>query len=210
MIYLDHKGPNNFELQGCRQPAQEFQHQAGCQLKPQVKAQTPGQVNGFSLIEILVAAFVVGVALTAIATVLAYTINLSDQGVQRDAAVQLAQEGIEFFKREQVILGWNNFVAELEENDNDAVDQDNTYCLDQIPDPSLSAASSAFDSLSTAGSDGLCSAYNLSQEGVPLDMLREASFTPGASTMTIQVEVRWPKNATEDYSVQFEQELRQH
>lgn len=165
------------------------------------------QTSGFSLIEILVAAFVVGVALTAIATVLTYTINLSDQGVQREAAVQLAQEGIDFFKRERVILGWNDFVNELSSS---------TYCLEQIPDPSLSAASSAFDALVSDGQDGACQdvdgniVYAISQDGVPQDMLREANVTEASGVVTIQVEVRWPKDATQDYQVQLEQELRQY
>ncbi len=152
------------------------------------------QQTGFSLIEMLVATMVVAMSLTAISAVLTYSIKLSDQSLYREVATAKAQEGMDFFKRERVILGWSDFY--------DIVS--GSYCLDQIPDPSQSETNHAFSGLATS-----CTGYELEVSEAPIGFKREATVNkPDTTTVEISIAVSWPNKDGDDIDVTISQVLK--
>ncbi len=149
-------------------------------------SQTRSEQTGFSLIELLVATMVVGLTLTAIVTTLTYSIKVNDQANYRDIAIQKAQEGVDFFKRERVILGWNNFYNLL----------NSSYCLDEIPDPSTSSSDHAFSGLASS-----CTDFDIPITGAAVEFKRTVSIDKsGGDEVDITVTVSWPlddSNASE-------------
>ncbi|MGD9129047.1 MAG: hypothetical protein PVJ09_00965 [Candidatus Woesebacteria bacterium] len=65
--------------------------------------------TGSSLIEVLIAAGVVGVVLTAMALGLTFSVKTSSEAKYRSIAAKQAEEGMELFNKERVIQGWTDF-----------------------------------------------------------------------------------------------------
>ncbi|MEA2056610.1 MAG: prepilin-type N-terminal cleavage/methylation domain-containing protein [Patescibacteria group bacterium] len=152
--------------------------------------------QGFSLIELLIATTVVSLTLTAIATILIYSIKVNDRAIFREIATKKAQEGMDFFKRERVILGWNNFYSLL----------GSSYCLNQIPQPSVSSDDSAFDNLSIS-----CVDYEILVTGASAEFKREVDISKsGGDTVSITMTVSWPKGDYDSLSVELTQDFKQY
>ncbi len=176
--------------------------------QPASKKKSPVSSTGFSLIEILFATLVVAMTLTAIATSLSYSIKINNQSNYRSAAIDKAREGLDFFKRERVTLGWNTFHAELtDESGPNYVTE--TYCLPTIPDPSSLPGYVAFDSMGT----GACSDYDLTIEGIAEDFKRdiEVEIDPDtlSNKLTITVTVSWMGDKGTDHTVELSQDFHQ-
>lgn len=158
--------------------------------------QNKKSIQGFSLIELLIATTVVSLTLTAIATILTYSIKVNDQAIFREIATKKAQEGMDFFKRERVILGWNNFYSLL----------GSSYCLNQIPQPSVSSDNNAFDDLSIS-----CTDYEIPVTGAPVEFKREVDISKSAGdTVSITITVSWPKGDFDSLSVELTQDFKQY
>lgn len=67
--------------------------------------------QGSSLIELLIAVMVVSSVVTATAIAMTYTLKNSAEVRHRDLAVNLAQDGVELFRREREAKGWNGFFS---------------------------------------------------------------------------------------------------
>lgn len=67
--------------------------------------------RGSSLIELLIAVMIVGSIVTATAIAMTYTLKNSAETRYRDSAVNLAQDGVELFRREREVRGWDNFFS---------------------------------------------------------------------------------------------------
>jgi len=127
---------------------------------------------GFSLVEILVSTVMVGLVLTAVATVMTLSIKNAAQARYRETATQLAQAGMEFFNRENALLSWSSFAGFFPENAN-------TYCLEALP---------AATQLATIN-PGTCSAIETLQENGGV-FTRQAIVSKSATNATdLQVSV---------------------
>ncbi len=159
------------------------------------------QHSGFSIIEVLISVMVVGMALTALATSLSYSIALTNQARYRDVASKKAQEGLDFFKRERVVLGWNLFHTNI---------SDAGYCLSTIPESVSQPPDSIVLSSLPTGSCGV-NQFDISVEGVGPNFKREVYITKGATDepLIITVAVSWPGGSGDDHVVEIQQELYQ-
>lgn len=150
--------------------------------------------SGFSIIEVLISIVVIGLTLTALAASLTFSIELTNQARYRDIASKKAQEAVDYFKRERVILGWSLFYNELDSSG---------YCMSSVPSVSNPPGSISFDSLTTG--DCGAAAYDLDVAGIGPDFKREVDVVKAGfgDPVTLTVTVSWP----EDHSVQVEQEF---
>lgn len=144
---------------------------------------------GQSIIEVLIAAGVVGTILTAVAATLTYSVKNSAENKYRSVATTKAQEAVEVFRRERSFLGWETFV--------DALGGGGVYCLNTLP-----VTSTEFSSLTP----GECTA-GLAEGGT--EFTREAIITfPTASSVRIVSQVSW-YDSDQERMVTVTQELFQ-
>ena len=132
-------------------------------------------LRGSSLIELIVATGVMALVLTAIVAGLTLSLKIGADSEYRTQAVKRAQEGMEVFRRERTLLGWDLFVNSLRAS--------TTYCLATLPAPKV------------AFTPGLCSSSDVliisSQE-----FFREATVSidetnPTDPLVKITVTVSW-------------------
>jgi type II secretory pathway pseudopilin PulG len=131
------------------------------------KLLSPGQ----TIIEVLIATMVVAVVMTAIASTLTSSIRNTTESKFRSLSTSYAQEGLEVFRREKLLLGWASF--------QDAVTA-GTFCLNDLP-----ADTTEFLAMPT----GNCT------EGVLMsgtELTREGLVTVLSSTqIRVEVTVTW-------------------
>lgn len=92
--------------------------------------------TGSSMIEILIATGVVGLVMTAVASSLVLSVKNSSVSKYKVLASTRAQEAMEVFRREKVLLGWGQYYDVLSSG---------TYCLN-----SLASDSAQFKNMSVA------------------------------------------------------------
>jgi len=78
---------------------------------------------GSTMIEILIATAVVGMVMTAVASSLVLSIKNSSISKYKVLAATRAQEAMEVFRREKILLGWSSFYETLDTA---------TYCLNTL------------------------------------------------------------------------------
>jgi len=79
--------------------------------------------TGSSMIEILIATGVVGLVMTAVASSLVLSVKNSSVSKYKVLATTRAQEAMEVFRREKVLLGWSQYYDVLGSG---------TYCLNSL------------------------------------------------------------------------------
>lgn len=127
--------------------------------------------RGSGMIEILIATAVVGLVMTAVAAGLILSIKNSAVSKNKIFASTRAQEAMEVFRRERVLLGWSQF--------QDAANTD-TYCLNDLP-----ADSAAF----IAMPGGTCTGVLQTLNG---DFIREAVVNVvSADQVNVEIIVSW-------------------
>lgn len=84
--------------------------------------------TGSSIIEVLIATVVVGMVMTAVAALMTVSIKNTALLRYRAAATAQAQSGLEVFRRERNLLGWESFFEALSTGD---------YCLNTLPTTSI-------------------------------------------------------------------------
>lgn len=95
---------------------------------------------GAGMIEILIATGVVGLVMTAVASGFVLSVKNSAIGKYKILASTRAQEAMEVFRREKVLLGWSQFYETLSAS---------TYCLNE-----LASDSAQFKSMTAESCDG--------------------------------------------------------
>jgi len=79
---------------------------------------------GSTIIEVLIATVVVGMVMTAVAALMTVSIKNTALLRYRAAATTQAQSGLEIFRRERNLLGWESFFESLDTS---------VYCLNTMP-----------------------------------------------------------------------------
>lgn len=168
-------------------------------LKPRRDKRLPAN-QGFSIIEVLIATLVVGVTLTAVVLTLTYSIKSNALAAYRQTAAKKAQEGIDYYRRERVILGWEKFISEIGAN----------YCLVTVPSPAVNGLPT-FGIVETC--DGHDQQYEIAVNGVGTRFKREVVITKSDEVsdqwVNIQVTVSWPSELANSNSVTLTQKLSQ-
>ena len=91
-----------------------------------------GRGRGSGMIEILIATGVVGIVMTAVVSGFVLSVKSTTVGKNKVLASTRAQEAMEVFRREKVLLGWAQFRDSMKE---DSVNG-SAYCLDALPSDS--------------------------------------------------------------------------
>lgn len=131
-----------------------------------------GRQPGQTIIEIIIATGIVVLVMTAIMAGLTLSLKNTAQAKYKALASKLAQEGIEAFRRERDLLGFESFRAGLISD---------TYCLPTIP-----------DDLAHFGQGTCGDADGITMTGVTF--YREANVTVGATEddpVTVELTVKW-------------------
>lgn len=135
------------------------------------KKLTKKRVGGSSLIELLIAAAVIGLVLTAISAGLVYSIKTTAATKNRDYATQQANLILEVFSRERSALGWDEFSSKSTAQA--------TFCFATIP-----AIGEAFD-------PGACSASEV-VTSANTEFTREADVIPvAAERIRVEARITW-------------------
>lgn len=151
--------------------------------------------KGSSLIEVLIATFVVGVVVTAIASGMSYSVRNTAESRYREAATKLAQDVHDSFRRERNRVGWTQLANTL------STVADN-YCFMVIPDQ--------FSAEQLAAMQGICGdADTTTVTGLSVGFLRDVTVNVTGSVITVNVTVSWQSDENRDpSSVELVQELR--
>jgi hypothetical protein len=96
-----------------------------------------GFSRGSSLVEVIVATGVMALVLTAVVAGLTLSLRTNAEAGYRSEAVKLSQAGMEVFRRERALRGWDGFVT--------AFTSGATYCLETLPAPEATFTSGACD-----------------------------------------------------------------
>jgi len=147
-----------------------------------------GRRQGAGMIEILIATGVVGLVMTAVVAGFVLSVKSTIIGKNKVLASTRAQEAMEVFRREKVLLGWAQF--------SDSIVGD-TYCVNTLP-----SNSTTFQTMET----GVCD-----EEGVIADTIfsREALVDILADRIRVEIVVDW-QDGDRDESVSLVQEFRQY
>lgn len=94
---------------------------------------------GTTLVEILVAAAILGLVMTSIVSVITLSVKNLSEAKQRAIAVKYGQEGMEMFRRQRNAMGWETFSQTLD-SDPTGAGGVLSYCL-----PSISATNPVAD-----------------------------------------------------------------
>lgn len=145
--------------------------------------------TGSSMIEILIATGVVGLVMTAVAAGLVLSVKNTSISKFKVLATTRAQEAMEVFRREKVILGWGQFYDVLATG---------TYCLNSLP-----ADSTAFKALST----GACAS---GAKIAGTEFLREGLVNfVNSQEIRVEIVVSWTDNDV-PRSVNLIQEFKEY
>lgn len=127
--------------------------------------------SGSGMIEILIATGVVGLVMTAIASSLVLSIKNSAISKYKVLSTSRAQEAMEVFRREKVLLGWAQFYESLAAN---------TYCVNL-----LASDSAQFQAMTT----GACGDGSFI---VGTSFIREALVNiTSADEIRVEITVEW-------------------
>lgn len=144
---------------------------------------------GQTIIEVLIATVVVAMVLTAVAATLSVSVKNTSQARYQEVARTMAQSGLEVFRRERNILGWQAFHNALNSG---------SYCLNTLP-----ADSSAFTTMPT----GVCSSDTTV---IGNNFRRNAEVTvAGLDEIRVTVSVTWV-DGTLNREVELTQVFRQY
>jgi hypothetical protein len=143
--------------------------------------------RGQTIIEIIIATGIVVLVMTAIMAGLTLSLKNTAQAKYKALASKLGQEGIEAFRRERDLMGFETFRASLDSQ---------TYCLPTIP-----ALLSQFGVGSCGDEDGIV------MTGVTF--FREANVTVGATDddpVVVEIRVKW-LDATQNDQSRFHESI---
>lgn len=126
-----------------------------------------------TLVEVLVAVTIIALVLTAVSAMISMSIKLASSNEQNQLALQKAQEGLEFFRKERLINSWYSFSTPLIDG---AV-----YCLSSLPEEVASISAQL----------GICGDADV-LEAAKYNFKREATINfSGSNSLTVQVDLDW-------------------
>lgn len=133
------------------------------------------QLPGQTIIEVIIATGIVALVMTAL--VAGMTLSIKNNAIARykTLGTQLAQEGIELFRRERNLLGWEQFASTLD------TQGDGQYCLNSIPD------SASFSSLTP----GDCGTDQIAKTAVSFQRTADIDVSPSLDEITVTIRVSW-------------------
>jgi Tfp pilus assembly protein PilV len=141
--------------------------------------------RGSSLIEILIAVTIMALVLVSIAAALTYSVKSTAEARYRDFAAGFAQEGMEVYRRERIVQGWESFYENID---------DGSYCLNDLP-----TDTATFQALAQGG-------CGQGEEYIGQEFEREAIVDViDADTVNVKVNVSWPGEDTVRREVEVEQ-----
>ena len=149
---------------------------------------------GSGMIEILIATGVVALVMTAVISGFVLSVKSTTSGRDRVLAATRAQEAMEIFRREKVLLGWAQFEDSIREDfAGESVNE--KYCLDFLPADSIE-----FQAMLA----GFCSEQELIPETI---FTREASVEIIDDGIRVEIIVDWLDN---NKPVSLVQEFKQY
>ncbi len=152
--------------------------------------------SGFSLVEILVAAVILGTVLTGLMTILSYSIKSNNQAQIRTVARDRTQDGIDFIRSQKEVLRYAGMRQILEGMA--AGDSSIDFCLesDDTNASSTDINNHIFDDLSEPPS---CSTI---EANTGTEMTRVVTFDLSVpDEIGVEVSVSWPNSADETVRV---------
>jgi type II secretory pathway pseudopilin PulG len=139
-----------------------------------------------TLVEVLVAVTIIALVLTAVSAMISMSIKLANSNEQNQLALQKAQEGLEFFRKERLINSWYSFSTPLTDGA--------TYCLSSIPEETASISAQL----------GVCGEADV-LEAAKYNFKREVTVNyNGANSLTVQVDLNWT-DGNKDKNLNLEQ-----
>lgn len=81
--------------------------------------------GAFTFVEVLVATLLVTLVMTALGSMMALSMRVAEANEMEQLAQLKAQQTMEFFRRERLVRGWEDFYNSLQDN--------TTYCLNTLP-----------------------------------------------------------------------------
>ena len=149
----------------------------------------PKLKHGSGMIEILIATGVVGLVMTAVVAGFVLSVKSTTFGKNQVLASTRAQEAMEVFRREKVLLGWAQF--------SDSVGDD-TYCVNDLP-----SDSGAFQAMQT----GVCAEGEVITNTVFIRQALVDVISDGE--IRVEVVVNW-QDGDSSQSVNLVQEFKQY
>lgn len=153
--------------------------------------------QGNSILEVMISIVVVGVVITSVAAAIAISLQNTSRAKAKAIGTKFTQEGIEYFRAQRTLMGWETFYSTLEEGGVTP-----TYCLAALPYSPL------------GGLDQVPNRPCQLTEFVDLNNLykRSAVVTLGTingqPTVTITVSTEWPngdRTTQSTATIQFQQ-----
>ncbi len=146
-----------------------------------MKKTTRSHQLGQTIVEIIIATGVVGLVMTAVVAVVSVSLRNAARAKAKALGTKYTQEGVEYFRAQRNLMGWESFLAQIQQGGSSS-----TYCLATLP---------------YTQNGGLASVPNracLSSEFVDTGSIyqRKADVTvtnvSGQDMITITVSVTWP------------------
>lgn len=153
--------------------------------------------KGFTLIEILVAAAILGSVLVTLSLLMGMTIRSSTEAKNRVIAGDLAQSGSDFFRQERNAVGFGNLEKAMQEI---------TYCLNEIN-------KSFLDDQGNVNSDFSIDncGFGIEISGTSTQFKREAVVKQAADDLIkLEIRVTWQRDADEEAEISSSLQLRPH
>lgn len=137
--------------------------------------------TGQTIVEVVIATAVVGVVMTALAAIITVSLQNTTRAKAKALATKYTQEGIEYFRAQRSLLGWESMVQVIQQGSGGS-----TYCMNTLPYTQY------------GGLEQLANRACLPHEFVDARQIYQRSaqiFTTGADTLSITVTVSWNDGA---------------
>ncbi len=95
------------------------------------------KTTGQTIVEVIIAVGIVALVMTALAASLTLSIRNTAQSRHKNLGTKLSQEGLEIFRRERNLLGWDTFSNRLNSQ---------VYCMQTVPDDITGLVAGSCDS----------------------------------------------------------------
>lgn len=127
--------------------------------------------GAFTFVEVLVATLLVTLVMTALGSMMALSMRVAEANEMEQLAQLKAQQTMEFFRRERLVRGWEDFYNSLQDN--------TTYCLNTLP--------ANIASISTGGCSNYQSDFNFFYYSVEANI--DKTNSPGQQSVIVEVNI---------------------
>lgn len=149
------------------------------------------QQRGSTLIEVLAAAAIIAITLTATSAMTAMSVKVAENNERHQLALQKAEEGMEVVRRERLLRSWTHFEA--------AFTQAASYCFNDLPEELSELAAKA----GNCGSEDFLEAANYR-------FVRRADVDSiSADAVSVRIELSW-QDGSKEKLVEIEQRFENY